>query len=251
MSAQVSTALLVLRTEESKQLIGQAVAQLPQVQSATHKGHMVVVGGGTTRYVAQALTGQDPTTEHFAIGWIHEGALGETDQTNRGPGPFIWENGQTRRGWPADVLQNYGAGDIYIKGANALDVEGNVGILMGSPTGGTIGAAYTILLARGAELIVPVSLEKLIPGSVFAAAGLLGQQRIDRVMGDPVGMMPIHHLNATVVTEITACALLYRLKATAVSAGGVEDCRGGVTLHVEGHEADIEQLWLYLQRLRA
>ncbi len=140
------------------------------------------------------------------------------------------------------MLDKFQAGDIYVKGANALDPQGNVGILMGSPTGGTIGAAMTLLLARGGELIIPVSMEKLIP-SVAQAAPLLGQGKVDRVMGGPVGMMPIMAGCATVITEVEAIRIIAGVAATPVAAGGVYDCRGALTIHLKGDRAGVEKIW--------
>ncbi|ABK44314.1 conserved hypothetical protein [Magnetococcus marinus MC-1] len=250
MSESYTTALVVVRAEEGKRLIGQAVAQLPQVQRATQQGRMVVVGGSTTRYVAQALTGEDPGDARFAVGWIADGILGETPAQGRGPGPFIWEEGTLTRGWPMDVLSRFTAADVYIKGANALDAEGHAGILMASPTGGTIGAAYPILMARGAALILPVSLQKMVPGSVFHTASLLGQQRVMRSMGSPVGLLPIHRQNATIVTECQALHILHNLTATVVSAGGVQDCCGSLSLHLYGRQVDIEAAWERILQMR-
>ena len=239
---QNKTALIVVTAEVGRRLIGRAVARLACVQQRTKVGRMVIVGGGTTRFVAQELVGYDPGRDSFAIGCIKDARLGETPKEGRGEGAFLFDHGQVSRGWPGTLLESFQAGDIYIKGANAIDIYGNVGILMGSPTGGTIGAALSIVMARGCTLIIPVSLEKLIP-SVSAALPLLGQGKVDKVMGVPVGMMPIMAGTATVVTEIEAIQILSGVVATPVAAGGMEDCQGAMTLHLQGDHAGVEQIW--------
>ncbi|MBF0099110.1 MAG: hypothetical protein HQM04_15015 [Magnetococcales bacterium] len=244
-----ATALVVLRPEESRVLIGQAVAQLPQVQAHRHRGRMVIVGGTTTRYVARALLGQDPGRDSFAVGWIRDGLLGETPAAGRGGGPILFEEGVQSRGWPAPLLERFAAGDIYIKGVNAIDPHGNAAVLVASPSGGTIGAALAIVMARGGELLLPVSLQKTIP-SVPAACGLLGQGRVDRVMGSPVGYLPIMAGSATLVTEIEALHHLCGVRATPVAAGGVDDCQGALVLHLRGNPGQIEQAWQRLQTIR-
>ncbi|MBF0620634.1 MAG: hypothetical protein HQL54_01775 [Magnetococcales bacterium] len=243
------TAVVVLRPSESCQLIGQAVAALPTVQQRLSHGHMVIVGGSTTRCVAHALIDEDPGLDTFAVGWVNHGLLGETDPQLRGEGPIIFDNGAISRGWPGPVLEKFVANDIYIKGGNALDSRGNVGVLMGSPVGGTIGAAFTLLMARGGQLIIPISLQKQIP-SVFHAVSLLGQGRVDRVMGMPVGMMPIPAGTATVVTEIEAFHTLFNVKATQVAAGGVGDSQGAVVIHLEGNRQNMNQAWDAVQTIR-
>jgi hypothetical protein len=153
------------------------------------------------------------------------------------------------RGWPAPLLERFAAGDIYIKGVNAIDPHGNAAVLIASPIGGTIGAALAIVMARGGELLLPVSLQKTIP-SVPAACGLLGQGRIDRVMGSPVGYLPIMAGSATLVTEVEALRHLHGVRATPVAAGGVDDCHGAVVLHLRGTPEQIDQAWQRLQAIR-
>ncbi|WP_143814730.1 hypothetical protein [Magnetofaba australis] len=244
-----TTALVVLRDEESRALIGGAVAQLPQVQQAKASGRLVIVGGGSARYAAWSLTGEDPGRDAFAVGCVQDGALGETPKAGRGPGPIIFENGEMSRGWPGEVLQRFEAGDIYVKGGNAIDAAGNVAVLMASPVGGTIGAAWAIICARGAELVMPVSLNKLVP-SVMAATPLMGQGRVDRVMGTPVGYMPIPAGSATVITEVEAFRILFDVEATPVAAGGFDDCAGSLTLHLSGSLHGIEMAWQAIEGMR-
>nr|CRH05639.1 conserved protein of unknown function [Candidatus Magnetococcus massalia] len=237
-----ASAVVVLKPEESRRLIGRAVAQLLSVQHAKARGRLVVVGGGTTRFVAESLTGEDPGLESYAVGWVKDGELGETPKEERGPGPHVWENGELSRVMPFDVIKRFTAGDVYIKGANAIDAEGHVGILMASPVGGTIGLAYPIIMARGCELIMAVSLAKQVP-SVLKACELLGQQKGARTMGTPVGMMPIPRGTATVVTEIEAFEILYGLEATLVAAGGVGDCEGALIFHLKGEQGQVDRFF--------
>ncbi|MEO5348439.1 MAG: hypothetical protein H7836_02180 [Magnetococcus sp. YQC-3] len=244
-----ASAVVVIRPEEGRRLIGRAVAGLPQVQARLRTGRMVIVGGSTTRHVAWSLTGEDPGLRSFAVGWVRDGQLGESPRDGRGPGPLLFEEGQQSRGWPAPLLERFDSGDIYIKGANAIDPQGNAAVLIGSPVGGTIGAALAILQARGGELILPVSLQKIIP-SVPAACGLLGQGRVERVMGSPVGYIPIMAGCARIVTEGEALRLLWGVQATLVAAGGVDDCEGAIVLHLQGSREAVDGAWNLLQTLR-
>ncbi|MBF0271856.1 MAG: hypothetical protein HQL98_07330 [Magnetococcales bacterium] len=245
------TAIAVLRPGEGRRLIGMAVARLPAVQERLQQGRMVIVGGSTTRHVVTALLGEDPGREAFTVGWIRDGLLGETPKEGRGPGPYLFEAGQVSRGWPGAMLERFQAGDVYIKGANAIDAAGHVAVLLASPVGGTIGAALAILMARGGELIVPVSLSKLIP-SVPAACRLTGQGRAIRVMGSPVGYMPIMAGSATVVTEVAAMTILTagQVRATPLAAGGVDDCEGSLVLALEGARAPVESAMELLESIR-
>jgi len=238
---KLESALVVLPPDTARRLIGEAVAALPQLKRAMANGRIIIAGGGTTRHVVRALLGEDPGHAAFAIGWIRDGEFCETPSTGRGPGPYLIEESHVSRGWPGPLLERFDRGDIYIKGANAIDTDGNVGILLGSPTGGSIGSALPIIYARGAELIIPISLQKLVP-SVSAVGNKLGQRRLSHATGAPLGYMPIMAGFATVITEIEAIRCLYGLDATMVAAGGVEACEGAITLHVEGDGEKLEAL---------
>ncbi|MBF0173197.1 MAG: hypothetical protein HQL83_07095 [Magnetococcales bacterium] len=243
------SALVVLRPGEARALTGQAVASLEQVQKKKHSGHMVIVGSGTTRHVVHHLLGEDPGRDNFAVGQISNARLGETPQAIRGPGPYLFDQGQISRGWPAPLLEKFGPGDIYVKGANAIDPDGHVAILLGSPVGGSIGIALPILYARGGSLIIPVTLEKLIP-SVPKALGLLGQGITDHVMGTAVGLIPIMAGSATVVTEIDAMRILAEVEATVVASGGVDDCTGSKVIQFQGKKEHVEKMWDIIDKLR-
>ncbi len=234
-------ALIALSPDTARHLIGRAVAELPQLKQAMVNGRIIIAGSGTTRHVVKALLGEDPGHAPFTVGWIQGGEFAETPVKNRGPGSYLIEHSHVARGWPGSLLEQFEAGDIYIKSGNAIDAEGNVGVLLGSPVGGGIGSALPIIYARGAELIIPISLTKLIP-SVSAAGGRLGQQRLSQATGARLGYMPIMAGFATVITELDAIRILYDLTATMVASGGAEDCEGATTLHVEGNTGKVEKL---------
>src|SRR5690606_7477395 len=78
------------------------------------------------------------------------------------PGDVVVVNGVWQKGLTIfDVLDDLREGDIILKGANALDLPNmQAGILIGDPTGGTIGAGLQAVVGRRVRLILPVGLEK-------------------------------------------------------------------------------------------
>ncbi|MEO5365504.1 MAG: hypothetical protein H7831_03980 [Magnetococcus sp. WYHC-3] len=235
-------AVVVLRAETCRRLLGAAVATLPYVRQRCRQGRMVIVGGSTTRHVVHALLGEDPGLDSFAVGWIRHGQLGQSDPAGRGPGPYLFQDGHVSRGWPGTLIEAFQPGDVYIKGANALDPAGHALVLMASPNGGSIGVAHAILMARGGRLVVPVSLSKSIP-SVPDAVAALGQQRAWRTMGTPVGAMPIMAGTATLVTEREALRLLFGVETTVVACSGLEDCQGALTCVLSGSASQVAAAW--------
>jgi hypothetical protein len=74
------------------------------------------------------------------------------------------------------VVKNLGRGDIIIISGNALDSQKNVGLMAGSVSGGNPGIAVSGMLSEGAEVIIPIGLEKLIPGTIREASITAGRK---------------------------------------------------------------------------
>jgi len=231
-------ALFSLTSAESKRLIAKGVAALPEVKQALKQG-IVAIGRGTTNaFVVEELTGNkiEPKS-HYAAGIIVDGELSAVPQGTR-LRPIALRNGMPVSMAPDEIIQEFGERDVFIKGANAIDPEGNAGVLAASEVGGTIGAILAIILARGSYLIVPVGLEKLIP-SVAEAAQAAGILRFKYSTGLPTGLVPIP--NALVITEVQAFQILTGVKAVPIAAGGIAGSEGTVVLSLEGEAAQIEQ----------
>ncbi|MBT9176177.1 MAG: hypothetical protein DDT20_00483 [Firmicutes bacterium] len=228
----------VLTPAASKRLIAKAVVSMPEVQRARKQGRLIVAGGITNAYIAEELTGEQVDKARYTAGLVTESKWSLTPPETRLK-PLAFEAGQiSQRTWP-EVLQDFTVLDVFVKGGNALDPEGNVGVLVGGKNGGTIGAAYGHLVALGAHLILPVGLEKLIP-SVAEAARALGQLPLDAPYGMPCGLFPVAY--GTVVTEVEALRLLYGLKAVHVHSGGVGGSEGAVGLVAHGDEGACHRL---------
>ncbi len=138
-----------------------------------------------------------------------------------------------------DFLKTLERGDVVIKGANAVDWEGNAGVLVGNETGGTIGALLGIACVRGIPLIIPVGLEKLIMGSVTQAASGWGQLTLSYAMGMNCWLTPV--TTGMVITEIQALGLLAGVRARLVAGGGVGGSEGAVVLLMEGYQEQLDK----------
>jgi len=156
------TGILVLTPSESKRLIAKAVVALPHVQRAFAEGWVIIANGTTTAYVAEELLGISVDKFTYAAGYIGNGRLSVTPPEVR-QSPLVIYKGQVVDTMAKEAVRSFGADDVFIKGANAVDPEGHVGILMANELGGTIAMALGTILARGAHLIVPVGLEKMVP----------------------------------------------------------------------------------------
>jgi hypothetical protein len=232
----MSRGLFTLVPSESKQLIAKAVAALPEVQHALKHGRLVIGLGSTNAYIINELFDKNLDAEHYVAGWITDGELQVQPREIR-PKGMVFIKGKSVEMEAEDAIQEFTADDVVIKGANAIDVSGVAGVLLGSEVGGTVGKVIGVLAARGSHLIIAVGLEKLIP-SVDTAMEMLGINRIDHSIGKKVGMMPLTF--GRVITEIDALDILFGVEAAHVASGGVLGSEGAVTIAVEGEEKQVK-----------
>lgn len=232
-------ALFVLTPSESKRFIAMAVAQLPEVKNAKKEGEIVIGHGSTNVRVAEEILGECPEPDKFLSGLVINGILCLT-QSEEKPPMIVVRKGKLvpPELTMEETLKNFDAGSVFIKGANAVDPEGNAGVYVAHPSGGTIGFAYGTLSARGCHLIVPVGLEKLVP-SVKRAGQHLGQDTLYYSMGVKIGMIPL--MNAEVITEVEAFRILFDLDAIPIGGGGVNGSEGSVALLAEGEKEALDQ----------
>jgi len=225
---------------ESKRLIGRAVAAMPMVRAALADDLVVIAHGSTNVFVAEEIIGAMPRPRGtFLSGQIFNGVMCQTEPSEKGP-MLVLRRGELIAPKPSmgQVLDDGGPGAVFIKGANAVDADGNAGVFCAHPGCGTIGFAYGYISGRGVKLIVPVGLEKLVP-SVPKAARQLGHDNLYYQTGFQIGMMPL--VNATVVTEIVAFKLLFGLDAVHVGGGGVSGSEGTVVLVATGEKETLDR----------
>ena len=224
-------ACVVLSAGAAKRVIAKGVTALPVVQNALVNGTIVIALGTTNAFVAEELLGEPIARGAFAAGFIDDrfnvnARLGEM-------GEIVIKNGERIEIDTQDLLDSLTAGDVIIKGGNAIDPWGGVGVLMASRTAGTAGHYYAIALARGVEVVIPISLQKAIHASVNDLAREMGSDRIDLCMGLPSGM---HPLVGRVVTEIDALETLYPVQVMQIANGGAGKGAGSVSLLITGQE---------------
>ncbi len=242
------SALVVLNPAESRRLLARATVALPEVQKAYKNGIIIIARGITNAYVSEELFGisVEPKAGQTA-GMVCNGIT----NSNSGRSPCHWhvvKQGKVAEGAdPNAEILNFGPDDVFIKGANAVDGEGNAGILTSSAKGGTIGAAWPIVTPRGSHLIMPVGLEKLVP-SVMEAARHSGIYHFKYSTGLPAKLTPV--VLGKVVTEVQALALLAGVEAYHLASGGVGGSEGAVVLALEGDEKRVEKAFELVKSIK-
>lgn len=227
--------MVVLSAGAGKRIIAKGVAADPSVQRAFTEGTVVVTLGTTNAFVAEELLGAPIDRGAFAAGFI-DGSFSVNAR--------LGELGEIvlRRGEPWDVateelVETLTAEDVVIKGGNALDPWGTVGVLMAARSGGTVARYHALALARGVSVVIPISLNKSIHGSIADIASRMGADRIAHAMGLSCGIYP---LTGRVVTEAVAFELLFDVEVTHVAGGGIGAGAGSVSLLIEGGKDAVE-----------
>lgn len=231
-------AMFVLTPAESRRLIAKAVVRLPEVQTALEKAYVCVVGGTTNGFIAQELTGLDIAPETFTAGTSTHGVVCVTPAERRDPHiPLILYRGEMVEKSLTEAFEDFHVETVLIKGANAVDPEGNVGVITSGFDGGTVAATIGYMTSTGMQYIFPVGLEKLVP-SVPEAVQWTGSKTFDYSMGADFGMYCL--TNGITVTEIQALDTLAGVSAMHVASGGIGGNQGAVVLVAEGTDAQVK-----------
>ncbi len=231
---------ITLTPPESKRIIAMGVKKLPVIQQALKKGIILIALGTTNAYVAEELTGMKIDHFRYGAGYVDETTTVVPNE-KRLPavalrdGKQVDAEGAEGAKGAKGIINQMGAGDVVIKGANAIDPQFIAGVMVANPAGGTTGSLLGIVLARGINLVIPVGLEKSIPYSVMEISKRIGIQRFGKATGLPVGMIP---LCGRIITEVQALSLLGAEDVFPIGAGGINGGEGSVTLCVIGERAD-------------
>ena len=229
---------LLLTTSAGKRLIATALAVHPEIKKILVKGTIVIVAGTTNGYVAEEIltaVGEKSSfnKSHFFRGLTlppnyEVNKSGRVSDESGFPGDVVIRNGEWLKGKTiTDVTADLKEGDIVLKGANALDLaHKRAAVLIGNLSGGTIIPILQALIGRRVRLILPVGLEKRVPGNLDELAN---KTNAPGVKGWRLLPVP-----GEVFTEIDALEQLSGAKCEIFAAGGVCGAEGSVWLSVNG-----------------
>ena len=239
-------AIFTLTPSESKRLIGKAVAAMPEVQKARKEGYLIIGRGSTNAYIAEELLNQPMEKEKYVAGQVIRGVLCALHQKIRIQ-PITFHKGRILKVDPATLIDKLGPADVLLKGANSVDHTGKVGVVMGSPVGGTMGQFFVPMQAQGITIIYPVGLEKLVP-SVDLAAKFGGRLNLERSIGARVGLVCV--ADGKVITEIQCIHNLFGIRAVHFMSGGYGGAEGSVTLVIEGADEDVNRCMDFIESIK-
>jgi len=149
-----------LTVAQSKRLIAKGVANSQMVRTAMSDGIVAVASGSTNGYIIEEITGEVFDKKAFVTGRTLPSDYSGPDLTYTAP-DLVISKGERQNISAVEAASQMRAGDVYIKGANALNYErGQAGIQIGHPTGGNVGAALGTIIANRVNYLHPVGLEK-------------------------------------------------------------------------------------------
>lgn len=224
----------VLTVAQSKRLIAKGVIRHPAVRAAFHTGTIGLCRGTTCSVVAEEFLERPIERFSYTTGLT----LPKKPYPPVEPAKTVMHDIVIRQGeihmdgeTVIEASKNMRAGDVIIKGANALNYEkGVAGCLVGHPVGGTVGGFWGPLYGKKIRLIIPVGLEKQIAGDIVA----LSRECMEENPGN--SLMP---MTGTILTEIEAVGILTGATARQIAAGGIRGAEGSVRLLVSGDEQQL------------
>jgi hypothetical protein len=235
---------LVLTVAQSKRLIARGVAKYAPVQDALRDGTVAIAKGGTNAYVVEEILGTRIEKHRYVLGQVlPRGVKREGLLAAELPDVVLLKGRQVEGASATGAVAEMKAGDVFIKGANALNYAARVaGLLIGHPTGGTLGAVIGTLVARRIRLLIPVGLEKDIPTYIPEAS-----RKLEAEGGPGPSLWPMH---GDIFTEIEALWTLCGVEAVPIAAGGVAGAEGAVWLACFGDAEQIEAANVLAEQLR-
>ena len=222
-----------LTVAESKRLIAKGIARDNRVRQAFKKGTIAVTTGTTNGYVIEELTGEPFPKSTYVTGRTLPASF-DGEKPGYTASDFVVRKGERVSMKAVEAAAEMGPGDVFLKGANAINYDlRQAGVLIGHPTGGTVGASLGCIVAQRIHLLHPVGLEKNIPGDLAEAAA---RHKEADGKGPALWLTP-----GELFTEIEALLQLSGVEALPVGAGGIGGAEGAVWLTLFGTRSQLDK----------
>lgn len=230
-------AQVVLTSSQSKRLIAKGIIAWPAFKEALADGIVAISKGTTNSYIAQELVGEGFDRTRYVFGRIAP-AGGDSAWAKGDLPDVVLQKGKEIEGASVnEIVKEMGPGDIFLKGANAINYNlDQAAVLIGHPVGGTLGATVGTIISRKVRLVHPAGLEKNLPTDLVSAS-----QRIAREDGDVGEVYGLWATHGELFTEIEALGALFDLVAVPVAGGGIAGAEGAITLALFGEGGELEK----------
>lgn len=229
-----------------KALIGKAVAALPDVRKAVKENMVVVVAGTTNAPVAYELLKSIGAEAGFSAKNFFRGVTVPAGTSVKPDfiGDVVIRKGEWLKGKTLyDVADEMGKGDVYFKGANAVNLsDGEAGVLLGNPVAGTVIPIFTAVYGKRTKLYIPAGVEKRVDAPISKLVDLINDGESEGLRMAP--------LPGEIVTELEAIRILSGAHAALIGSGGVLGAEGGAYFMAEGTEEELSNLKKILDEVK-
>jgi len=249
---------VVLTPTEAKRLLSKAVLGMDEVKRALDKSILIVHPSSTTVFMMEELGFKYSPTSEYGV-WIcghisPKGLCGprvvykmisETPEWKAVKYPYDFI---VRKGKPVPfgeesalgpILEEIDSDGVYVKGVNAIDPKGKVGVLlMDRSGGGSIGLIVKKQKQKNFRMIIPVGMEKRI--TIPLEKAMKAAMAAKRAQGIPCSIWELH---GKIITEVEAFRQLCDVEAIPISAGGVCGAEGCIVWALEGEEKNVDKAY--------
>lgn len=248
----------VLTTTESKKLISKAILLREEMKKALSEDVVVVHPSSTTIFILEELGIPRPTSWWIcgliqprglcASGHIlDESRTASFEPTKYAHSWFLDKGTLIPKLTLSETLKRMGPNSVYVKGANALDPDGNAGILFAAKGAGTIGIVMKEQRKRGFHILIAAGLEKLIPTKIKECSKAAALPDITFAHGTPCGIIP---LQGAVINEIQAFKLICGVEAIPVASGGIAGAEGCIVFMLMGNQEELNKAENLLSQIK-
>lgn len=228
---------ITLTVEEGKEIIALGILKHPLLKRGLEKGKVLFKGGTTVSRITEKLVDMSLRISGRITPRGTVAGLNSID----GPHSIIVNKGS----WInidetiAIETQKFTNEDVIVCGANAFDAKGRAALMAGSPGGGNVGLSMSSWCSEGAAVIIPVGIEKMIPGDLDEIIRKSSRTGKKLAWGMAVGLLPIY---GEIFTEVEAIKKLADVDCFPIGAGGLGEAQGSVTLEIWGNKEELEKV---------
>jgi hypothetical protein len=228
---------ITLTVEESKELIARAVLLHPLIRHSKEKGTIILKGGTTVSKISEKLCG----VPLRICGRITERGTVSVWKDTDDPHTLLVKNGEYEN-IDSRILEktiDLGSDDLIVCSANAFDNKNRATMMAGSIGGGNIGTSLSRWYTEGVKVLIPVGIEKLVPGDLDISISKASRKEVIFSNGMSVGLLP---LPGEIFTEIEAFKMFGDVEVNVIGAGGLFGASGSYTFLVEGGDNAIDNI---------
>lgn len=233
---------ITLTVSEGKRLIAKGLKHYAPVAESLQKGQVLITTGSTNHYIAEEFLNETLVPGSLLTGHLVPKKNYTPKQVSQQLGSVYLEDGEAKAQPLNESLALLKEGAIAFKGGNLLNYhQKKAAVLVGSPTGGTIGALTPLAESGKIRLIIPIGLEKDSSEDI--------ETTVARIV--ELGQTPtLKVIPGEVFTEIEAIKTLANVEVIHIASGGIGGAEGAITLLIRGEEEEVAKITKVLEEIQ-